>query len=253
MPKKIKKRKKNSFWRKFLPFFFIFLIALAAVFLYFNYFSKIDIKVEGSNQQNLSNINLNNLENNLHNLIKNIPSFLVNSKKIENKILASFPEIAEIKFKINLPKEIIFNIQSRKPVALVCFQNQSKCFLIDENGILFKEEKENNFQGIKINYSNSKNYNLGDKFIEKDILEKILFANNYFNSELNIKIDSISLSEDKILEIKTQEGWLALFDLKENVELQLIKLKLTLEKEVSEKDRQNLQYIDLRFKKVYLK
>ena len=52
---------------------------------------------------------------------------------------------------------------------------------------------------------------------------------------------------------KTQEGWEIYFNPKENLDWQLTELALVLKQKIPPDERKNLEYIDLRFNKVYIK
>jgi len=55
------------------------------------------------------------------------------------------------------------------------------------------------------------------------------------------------------LDVKTAEGWEIYFNLEENLSWQLTQLYLLLERKISPEERRTLQYIDLRFNKIYYK
>ncbi len=68
----------------------------------------------------------------------------------------------------------------------------------------------------------------------------------------NLEVKEFTFFENELrLNAKTSENWSAYFDLKENLDWQLVKLELLLKKELSSDKRAGLEYIDLRFSKVY--
>ncbi|MGC9031252.1 MAG: cell division protein FtsQ/DivIB [Minisyncoccia bacterium] len=248
MPRKIKKHRKKKTKKKFLFLIILFSFGFIISYIFLIHFSNYQIKVINNNDY----FNAQIIQ--FQNIIKNIPYFLIHKEKIKNKILSTFPVISDINLKFNFPKEFIFQIKEREPYILICINSEKNCFVCDKEGIIFlqtEKEKYNNL--VYVIYNTEKNLNLGTKILSEDIIEKIIEINKYFLSELKINISKFYLSEDFILTVKTAEKWKGIFDLSENIKIQLIKLKLVLEQGVSEKERQNLEYIDLRFKKVYVK
>ena len=58
---------------------------------------------------------------------------------------------------------------------------------------------------------------------------------------------------DRRFNAKTAEGWEVYFTPKEDLNWQITELKAVLENEISPERRGNLEYIDLRFEKIYIK
>jgi len=55
------------------------------------------------------------------------------------------------------------------------------------------------------------------------------------------------------LDAETTEGWTVRFNLKGDLDWQVTELRLALEKQISPEKRKSLEYIDLRFSRVYYK
>jgi len=71
--------------------------------------------------------------------------------------------------------------------------------------------------------------------------------------KLELGIEKFILLGQKRLDVKTTEGWEIYFDLAGDINLSLTKLSLLFDEEISQEARESLQYIDLRFSKVYYK
>ncbi len=84
-------------------------------------------------------------------------------------------------------------------------------------------------------------------------MSQILKIKNVLEKEMGINTEKFTLKNPERLNVKTTEGWEIYFDLSGDIDLALTKLHLLLEKEISPEARKDLQYIDLRFTKVYYK
>ncbi len=213
--------------------------------------------------------------------------FLVNSEKIENEILEKYPEIGWIKLRKIFPDGLTLEVKQKAAVALFCYSDTSleDCFLIDGKGIIFEKSsliddsrdsssRDSNsqvtgFQGIsflnpevilikifsnnEIDVTSDNTGNLGKQVIDREEMNQILKINNELRKNLNIETEKFLLKENKRLNVVTGEGWEIYFDLREDIDFALTKLRLLLEKEIPPGDREGLEYIDLRFSKVYYK
>ena len=75
---------------------------------------------------------------------------------------------------------------------------------------------------------------------------KILEIDSNLKNNLNLLIKETIISSEK-LTIITDQDWQIYFDLKEDTDWQLIKLRVVLEEKIPEQERENLEYIELRF------
>lgn len=184
--------------------------------------------------------------------------FLVPRKKIQKALLEKFIQISEVKTKRKLPDKVIVEIKERKPVAILCNgedQKPRECFFVDREGVLFEKisfQKRGDY--LLIENKNAKpGLALGEKGIFEDTLRQFLTLKNYFQKELKVGLRAVFPESEEKLIAKTDEGWQAYFNLKNELKKQLRNLKLFLEKEILPK-REKLEYIDLRFgNKLYYK
>ena len=63
---------------------------------------------------------------------------------------------------------------------------------------------------------------------------------------------AVIVSEER-LNVKTSEGWEIYFNTADDLDWQVQELALVLEKQITPEKRRNLEYIDLRFSRVYYK
>ena len=144
-----------------------------------------------------------------------------------------------------------------------CIEN--KCFLIDNNGIIFEEIFENysELPTIKSFNANGKfalpadatalQAGLGQEVVEKETLSKVLQIISKLKQNLEIQIKLADIVSKERLNIKTSENWEIYFNLLGDIDWQITELGLILEKEIDSEKRQKLEYIDLRFNRVFYK
>ncbi len=253
--KRFKKRKSLLKSR----FFWIFILILASAILVFYLFflseifriKEIDISApEDISKEEIQVLLQKELETSFFIFFRKNTFFLVNSQKIEDRILKEYPEIKEVILKKKFPKSLTLEVKKRIAVGIWCFE-EDNCFLIDDNGIIFRGSTSKDL--VKIFSRGGEVKNLGEEIIPKEKMNQLLGIHDELEENLGIDVEKFILRGSDNLDVKTIEGWEIYFDLAGDINLILTKLSLLLEKEISSEDRENLQYIDLRFSKVYYK
>ena len=253
--KRFKKRKSLLKSR----FFWIFILILASAILVFYFFflseifriKEIDISApEDISQEEIQALLEQELEVPFFYFFRKDTFFLVNSQKIEDRILREYPEIKEVILKKKFPKSLTIEVKKRIATGIWCFE-EDNCFLIDDNGIIFQGSTSEDL--VKIFSRGGEVKNLGEQAISREKINRLLGIHNELEKNLGIDVEKFILGGEETLDIKTIEGWEIYFDLAGDINLTLTKLNLLLEEEISPEDRENLQYIDLRFSKVYYK
>jgi cell division protein FtsQ len=261
-------KKKRSFFKvlKILlksKFFWLGLLFLAIVsglfylFIFSSIFQIKEIRVSGANKSPIQEI-----KDIISANAKNI--FLTNLEGISNDILARYPQIGEVKLKRKLPDKLLAQIEERKPIAIFSrpdlrsglkfFKGELKndYFFVDNQGVVFEETDE---ESLSLPVIKSKaaiyRFDLGQEIINKDYLEKILKINTEINN--NLEISEISLISENRLNVKTLAGWEIYFNPKQDLAWQVQELAIILKEKIPSEERDNLEYIDLRFDKVYIK
>lgn len=177
--------------------------------------------------------------------------FLANSEKITAKILENFPQIENIAFKKDLPNNLQISVQERSSKAILC-QNQ-KCFLVDANGVAYEELQESDESKIKIiNQTLSESIKLGQVVLDAGLLSEILKINSALSDDLEIFLDEFDVISEQRMNVKVSDGWQAYFNLKGDMGWQLTELKTILKTKIPSASRRNLNYIDLRFDRVFI-
>jgi len=252
------KRKKSIFKNRLFWESFLLFLEISFVF-YFLFFSQ-TFQIEKFYLFGDEEIGTQNLQNFLQEKIEKLsPSisianiFLVNSKRLQEEILKKFPEIDIVEIKKKFPNILDIEIKERKAIAIFC-QDDKNCGFLDNKGIIFEKNDSfnENLPLIKSQISEEK-FNFGEVIIEKETLGKILKIAEFLKTKLNIEPKECVLAAESRLNVKTSQGWEIFFDLNNDVDLQILKLKLLLEEEILPENRQILEYIDLRFTRVYYK
>ena len=280
MRKKSKRRyqvkSKGSIFRK--PFFWfslLFLIIISTAFYFFVFYGKIqvaDIKISGNEK-----VSTNELEDivsdriNRKILFLKIPFlvekriysksiFLIRKGKIVKEILDRFPIINEVKIGRKFPNVLVLDIEERKPLAVFCGRDtggSEKCFFIDKTGIIFEDSEDlSNESEKKIIIrllEDRKEFVLGQEVVKKELLDLILRIQGNLKDGFQIDTKEAIFSLPKRLDIKTSENWQIYFNLESDINLQITKLNLLLEEEITPEIKETLEYIDLRFTRVYYK
>lgn len=256
------KRKKSIFRSRVFWLVVLILIISGAGFYFFLFSEFFQIKKiivvgeEKISKQDIEAIIENKLEKKI--LFFGTKSiFLVDSKEINISLLKKFPQIDNLNLKRSFPNVLKVKIEERKPVAVFCLaphqnfvgEQKDNCFLTDKEGIIFKNIGIESPQMLKIENRIllDKEWKLGERVIDKEILALIFKIESVLKESLKISLTEAILVSEQRLNIKTSEGWQIYLALKEDIDWQLTKLGLVLEKEIPLEKRKDLEYIDLRF------
>ncbi len=269
--------KNKFFWLGLL--FFIILSGLTYLFIFSSFFQIKEIKISGNIKVSVEELR-NNIAGQIDKRIiffdtKSI--FLTNLKKINKMLLEKFPQIAKVDLDREFPSSLLAQIEERKPVAI--FSEIENYFFIDKEGIIFEkvsvvdphtkrgqgaEGTENNEvsprygvgvdpQILKIKKSALViDLELGKEIIGKEQLDQILKINSKLKDDLKIPIEEVLTISKKRINAKTSEGWEVYFNPERDLEWQLTELSILLKERIPPEKRRNIEYIDLRFEKIYI-
>jgi len=243
----IKREKRRAKRKKATFYIFILLIigGLIYLFIFSPVFRIKKINISG-NQKVSSEEIISTLK------YKNI--FLITKNSIKKQLTKKFPEILDLKLSKNLFKgELHIRLVERETVGILCAKD--KCFYFDKDGIIFGFASDINGGMITLvkDYSD-KNYNLGDKVFDKNLIDNILSIKDELASEIDLGVSSFDIDVYPVEELRvvTNESWYILFNLKNNIKSQLLALKAALNEKIQ--NRSTLQYIDLRIEnRIYYK
>jgi len=244
------KRKKSIFKNRFFWISCLVLVILG-VFFYFLFFSSFfqvkKIIISGNervSEKEIQDIIQKNLKKRF--LFFSTESiFLTNLNKVKKDILSNFPQISDIEISRRFPDVLNIIVLERIEVAKFC--RLDNCFSLSSDGVIFKEnQSKENLIEIEDKREIILSFNLGQKIIEKENLEKILKIQKYISEEFEFGIKKFILFNEKLV-VQTTENWEIYFNLNEDLDWQLTKLDLVLKEKIPSQKRRNLEYIELRF------
>lgn len=245
--KTIKKRKlfrSRFFW---LSFFIISLLIGVVYLLFFSSaFKIIDVKIMGNQEvkeDDIKNIILENIKIN-----QNI--FLCDTKRGEKTVLEKLPKIADVKISRVLPTTISVEVGERKPVVFL--ERENAYYSIDKEGVLFEKLSEIPIGAVKIKKEGNNYFKIGEKLIDNFIIGSIVDIENSFKNDINIGLSEIIIVSDNRINVKTLEGWEVYFNPKGKISEKISELKTLLRGKIPLGLRKNIEYIDLRFEKIYV-
>lgn len=255
--KPYKVRQKKSVLKKKAFWYFILIIIIFGTASYFLlFFDKFQIKyivVSGNNKvstEEIENLVLKDITKHIV-FVDSKSIFLASSNQISKDILSQFPDIGSANVSKRLFDAIDVNIIEREPVFILC--DSDLCYFIDDTGVAFENTAILDGYSI-VRQENQEDVILGRRVIEENIASYIVRVIKGLNDKFGVNVASISLGSNFKMDIKTNEGWEVYFNLAGDMNLEITKLELLLEKEISQDSRGELKYIDLRFKdKAYYK
>lgn len=264
-------RRKKSILRNRFFWLTLMFISIIGGFFYLIAFSKTfeisEIQISGN--QKIQKTDLENIikEKINRKLLAFIPAnnlLFLNLTQMKEEISKKFPLITDISLDRGFPDKLFLDIKERQPYGIWC-QNEEPCFYLDQEGIIFDPVRSNISNVVEEiskvgsrsviikDFTKEDKIQLGEQAIEKSILE--LSYNIKKNLKVSFKIDAenFDLLSAERLNVKTTENWEIYFNLNGDTDWQITKLTSVLEEEISPENRGDLEYIDLRFSRVYYK
>ena len=185
---------------------------------------------------------------------------LLPSDRIKVQLQNDFKKISGVEIKKIFPDSVIVKIIERKALLMWC--SAGPCYIVDENGYAYtwadfesEEVKQNNLLSIVDN--SGKSFPAGEKILDEDYIKFVISLKDELEKETEIKITNEYHTDSKMAEevrVKTEEGWEIFFSTALPMEDSIQTLKTFLEKEMADKDKSKLEYVDLRAEnKVYYK
>jgi len=172
-----------------------------------------------------------------------------NKKQARDLISEKFFPIKDVVIRKKLFHKLLVIVQEKKANAAFCSENN--CYFVDQNGYAFFPIRLENLSSDTAVAMTERNIRLRDKVADKQILNFFLV-----NEDLNkhsIKIKEFRVFPGKIEAKTADSGALIYFDPFKSPELQVEDLVLVLENQIPSQDLKNLDYIDLRFDKIFYK
>ena len=249
--KKVNRKKEPIYKNRFFWFLIIILATSATVFYlvcFYSFFKIKEVKVFGNQKVSTEDINVL-IEEEISKDIFFLESksiFLMDLRSIDQKILDKFPKIDRVDFDRDFPDKLIVSIKEREPVAV--FKRGGNYFFIDNRGVIFEKIPESeNGHWLTIEETGSNwEVGLGKSLIKEKDLSKILKIKLELEG-LNFKIHSLEVVENQRVNVKLSEGWKVYFNFEDEISRQVLNLNLVLKEKILPEERENLEYVDLRF------
>jgi len=263
------KPKKSIFkgvWLLFLILFLIILVSVLYLIFFYSGFQLKNISISGNSKvktQDLQNIVSQSANTGLINFasIKVVSRsiFLINDDKLKKEILKQFPEIEKLTINKNLPQSMSLGVTERKPLGVFCqasstnpsLQNNSGCFLIDQNGVIFDPLSIPIAGDTIVRQSlNGGQAFTGEQVINQNIISAIYKIQEYLKNNFQINLTDALVTSPVRLDVTTNTAtsWKIYFDLdpSSDLDVQLSELNSLLNGQLTPDSKNNLRYIDLR-------
>ncbi|MDP2820589.1 MAG: FtsQ-type POTRA domain-containing protein [bacterium] len=249
----VRQKKQNK--RKIYFFWAVFFVFVGFVFFAFCPYLQIkDIEISGmfrfSSKDYLREIANNFVAKKLI-FIENRNIFFIWNKSLENYIKEKDFKIGQVAVRKIYPDKIFISIEERFPVGIIYSGEEG--FLFDNEGIIFQNVGKDFSNQNLIRSLTSNSIILGEKNLEENFINDLETTFDVFENKLKIGLENIDISSSDKIIVNTKEGWKVFLAIDKNLKINLEKLKIVLIQEISLKNRVNLDYIDLRFDKIFYK
>jgi cell division septal protein FtsQ len=261
---KMKKHERSLFLRVLFYFLLVLFFVVSVYVFFFSGFLKVNnIFLDGtktlSQEDVVSKISGGFDGNYLGIIPKNNYIFILKSG-IERKIFESFKKIKKVEVKKTFPDSLHIIVYEREAL-LVWVVGEDK-FVIDEDGRAYEKADfdskliaENNL--IEIEDKSRRAVSIGEKILDKDYISFSLAAKGNIEKECGLDLENRYRTNSRIADeatLRTSEGWDIYLSSKLELDYSSRMLKTFLEKQVSQDQRKELEYVDLRIeKKIYYK
>ena len=172
--------------------------------------------------------------------------FLASTKKLRESIQTKYPQTENVFIKRKFPKTLTIQIKERRAIAN--FSGCQKTFLRDKEGIIFREE--NNPQLFLVKKEEAENCVLGKKILNQKEINTLFFVKDKFYPQEEISVIEFYPLKAEVL---TENGWKAIFSLEKDLAKQLNNLKILIDQKIKKENLPQVEYIDLRFDKIFYK
>ena len=170
----------------------------------------------------------------------------LNRNKWEKEIEKENPVLKDIKIEKKFPFQVLITFKKREPKASIFNSTSNIAFLIDGEGVILEQQKEE--KGVPVIIASLQNFKIGDRIKNKNIdlvLNLISVVEEYTQSS-KFEIDEIA----RILKVTLSGDVLVLISLEKEQESIIYSLQLLLKKFKIEGNWP--RKIDLRFEKPIL-
>lgn len=176
---------------------------------------------------------------------------LFNLEQAKKEMLAKYPQIQDIKIERKFPSKIYASVEERQGVAVFIDAKGSRSF-VDTEGFAF-EPADDSGGVVRIDDAGVADAKFGTQVISKETLSAILKMKGEIDGAGKLTVSEARLATPERINLLTSEGWYIYFNPLKDINEQLVKLNAVLADESFKGKRANLEYLDIRFTRVYLK
>jgi cell division septal protein FtsQ len=247
--KKYKKKNKNPVYKKRIFWIFILISVsttiLIAIFLFNSFYQLEEISIKGAKLTSEDSLRSKIERSSVIELpfLKSKSLVFLSTQLLETKIKSSLPHLEEISIEKIFPNKLEIDLKERRADFIWCAENDD-CFEVDLSGIAFQgvdqvKDKIVVIDNLKLDFS------LGDKVTSEERIKFINKAIFELVDAFDFKTKKIYIREERSLFLETENDFQIRFDFRSNLDNQIKRLDLLLEKEIKEVN--NLDYIELRY------
>lgn len=188
----------------------------------------------------------------------------INSTEIEKMLGEKNPSFQKIEAEKKFPNILKIEISERRSAIIWC--REENCFFTDKNGVAYAEVfsadllpfggKENLEKMLVVQEEKDEKIKISQDVADQNFIGFVLEISKNLKQIENLEIISLRTPEAASSEIwiTTIQGWQAVFNTSEPAKKQARNLAKFLSEKISEEERNNLEYIDLRIPgKIYYK
>lgn len=242
--------KKFFFWVLFLSFF-----GISGWVLFFSNYTelkKVEFVTDQLDKKLLEKISNKHRSEFWFKYVSKNNFFFFPRSGLSEELKNAFKSIRAINFKNKFPDKIVVEIKERQGIIIWC--TQEDCFLVDETGLVFyklqNSEREKRFKEYDIVFDTShleieEGWMIGDGYLVEFVDQIKELIQEKMDLEIQREMETPSMISQEI-RVKTEQGWQIYFNIEDDPSDQVNLLKEILVTSISEKERKNISYIDLR-------
>ena len=262
-------RQRWIFFQEIIRWFLALLLAFFVIwFIFFSPFFRIkELTILGDKITDSEKI-----KNEINQIIKKNVFFIlpgdniifIKPAEIKKILSQENPRFQNIEIEKKFPNILRTEISEREGIIIWC--RQENCFFVDKIGIAYAEvlsaeplfiiERENQEKMFVIQEEKEEKIEIGQKVANQNFIKFVLEISKELENFSGLEVIALRTPESISSEIwvTTNEGWQAVFDVSKSAKSQTANLAKFLNENISEKERKNLKYIDLRVQgKIYYK
>ncbi|MBI2003738.1 MAG: hypothetical protein HYS78_02050 [Parcubacteria group bacterium] len=243
-------------------FSLFFLVSFSTYALFFSgWFTLKEIQVSGNREikeEEVKNLISAYTERTYFGYIKPFSNILFSSSEtLERSLSEKFKVIDRVDVNKNFfRKYLSVELDEKEAAGTWCKEDSDKCFFFDGNGALFKAAPK--FSGeafLAVEDGRGRDFNLGDSFDDKELLEKINLTRNILDELKVVGYSGFFLAPGSFeFWVKTKEGWNIYLDKANDIPTQLVALKKFLDEKLPASRRRTIEYVDLKINnRIYYK